>query len=80
LAILKAGVPAVTKVMLLHDPTMGSTIGLEEAKSSARGLGLKIFVGELADVDKLADITARARPRNLVGSLQEVGPSGAAQT
>ena len=67
LQILKDGVPAVTKVMLLHDPTMGSTIGLEEVKSSARGLGLEIFVGEVADVDKLADITARARPRNLVG-------------
>jgi len=67
LQILKDGVPAVTKVMLLHHPTMGSTIGLEEVKSSARGLGLEIFVGEVADVDKLADITARARPRNLVG-------------
>ena len=60
LQILKDGVPPITKVMLLHDPTMGSTIGLEQAKSSARGLGLEIFVGEVADVDKLADIFTEA--------------------
>jgi putative tryptophan/tyrosine transport system substrate-binding protein len=60
LQILKDGVPAVTKVMLLHDPTMGSTIGLEEAKSSASGLGLEILIGEVADVDKLADTFTEA--------------------
>jgi putative ABC transport system substrate-binding protein len=52
--------PAVTKVMLLHDPTMGSTVGLEEAKSSASGLGLEILIGEVADVDKLADTFTEA--------------------
>ena len=67
LQILKDGVPAITKVMLLHDPTMGSTIGLEEAKSSARGLGLEIFVGEVADVDKLADIFTEAMRQNVNG-------------
>jgi len=67
LQILKDGVPAVTKVMLLHDPTMGSTIGLEEVKSSARGLGLEIFVGEVADVDKLADIFTEAVRQNVNG-------------
>ena len=67
LQILKDGVPAITKVMLLHDPTMGSTIGLEEAKSSARGLGLEIFVGEVADVDKLADIFTDAMRQNVNG-------------
>ena len=60
LQILKDGVPAVTKVMLLHDPTMGSTIGLEEAKSSASGLGLEILIGEVAGVDKLADTFTEA--------------------
>src|SRR6476659_10636803 len=60
LQILKDGVPAVTKVMLLHDPTMVSTIGLEEAKSSAPGLGLEILIGEVADVDKLADTFTEA--------------------
>ena len=66
LQIFKDGVPAITKVMLLHDPTMGS-IGLEEAKSSARGLGLEIFVGEVADVDKLADIFTEAVRQNVNG-------------
>ena len=67
LQILKDGVPAVTKVMLLHDPTMGSTIGLEEAKSSARGLGLEILVGEVVDVDKLPDIFTEAVRQNVNG-------------
>lgn len=35
LEILKDAVPALTKVMLLHDPSMGTT-GLEEAKRGAR--------------------------------------------
>jgi len=67
LQILKDGVPAITKVMLLYDPTMGSTIGLEEAKSSARGIGLEILVGEVADYDKLADIFAEAVRQNVNG-------------
>jgi putative ABC transport system substrate-binding protein len=67
LQILKDGVPTVTKVMLLHDPTMGSTMGLEEATSSARGLGLKILIGEVADVDKLADIFTEAARQNVNG-------------
>jgi len=67
LQILNDGVPAVTKVMLLHDPTM-STIGLEEATSSARRLGLEILVGEVADFDKLAaDIFAEAVRQNVNG-------------
>ena len=59
--------PAITKVMLLHDPTM-STIGLKEATSSARRLGLEILVGEVADFDKLAaDIFAEAVRQNVNG-------------
>jgi putative tryptophan/tyrosine transport system substrate-binding protein len=67
LQILKEGVPGITKVMLLHDPTMGSTIGLEQAKSSASGLGLEIVVGKVADVGKLADIFAEALQQNVNG-------------
>ena len=67
LQILKDGVPAIKKVMLLYDPTMGSTIGLEEAKSSARGLGLEILVGEVVDVDKLPDIFTEAVRQNVNG-------------
>jgi putative tryptophan/tyrosine transport system substrate-binding protein len=67
LQILKDAVPAVTKVMLLHDPTMGSTIGLEEAKSSAPGLGLALLVGDVANVDKLGDIFTEALRQNVNG-------------
>jgi putative ABC transport system substrate-binding protein len=63
LQILKDAVPAVTKVMLLYDPTMGSTIGLEEAKSSAPGLGLEILIDEVADVDKLASRGCAAKSK-----------------
>ena len=66
LQILKDGVPVVTKVMLLHDPTMGSTIGLEETRSSAPGLGLELLVGDV--VDKLADVfTEEALRQNVNG-------------
>lgn len=67
LQILKEGVPSITKVMLLHDPTMGSTIGLEQAKSSASGLGLEILVDKVTDVDKFADIFAEALQQNVNG-------------
>ncbi len=65
LQILKDGVPTVTKVMLLHDPTMGSTIGLEGAKSGARALGLEIIVGEVANADKFAGIFTEAARQNV---------------
>jgi putative ABC transport system substrate-binding protein len=67
LQILKEGVPGITKVMLLHDPTMRSTIGLEQAQSSASGLGLEILVGKVAGVDKLGDIFADAVQQNVNG-------------
>src|SRR5436305_15050414 len=53
--------------MLLHGPTMSSTIGLEEAKLSARGLGLEIMVGEVTSVDKVADVFAEAMQQNVNG-------------
>ncbi len=67
LQILKEGVPGITKILLLHDPTMGSTLGLEQAKSSASGLGLEILVGKVGDVGKLADIFAEALQQNVNG-------------
>jgi len=52
----------VTRRQAAHQP--------EEAKSSARGLGLEILVGEVADVDKLADIfTEAVRQSNGVAGL-----------
>ena len=48
LQILKDAVPALTKVLLLHDPSMGLT-GLKEAKPSAGILGLEVVVAEVSD-------------------------------
>ncbi|TYL92740.1 hypothetical protein FXB40_23930 [Bradyrhizobium rifense] len=67
LQILKEGVPGITKVMLLHDPTMRSTVGLERAQSGASGLGLEILVGKVTEVDKLGDIFAEAMQQDVNG-------------
>jgi putative tryptophan/tyrosine transport system substrate-binding protein len=45
LEVLKNAVPTIDKVMILHDPSMGST-GLSEVKAGARSLGLELFVVE----------------------------------
>ena len=42
LEVLKNAVPGLTKVMILHDPSMGAT-GLSEVKTGARFLGLELF-------------------------------------
>ncbi len=73
LQILKDAVPSMTKVMLLHDPSMGPT-GLEEAKPSARALGLEMLVIETADADKLADVFAEAARQNVGGVAGMASP------
>src|SRR5436305_13422819 len=45
LEILKDAVPTLTKVMLLHDPSMGPT-GLKQARQGARTLGIEILVAD----------------------------------
>lgn len=67
LQILKDTVPTLTKVMLLHDPSMGLT-ALEEAKASARTLGLELLVTDATDGDQFADMFAAA-VRQSVGAV-----------
>jgi ABC-type uncharacterized transport system substrate-binding protein len=42
LEVLKHAVPTISKVMVLHDPSMGPT-GQSEVKTGARFLGLELF-------------------------------------
>jgi ABC-type uncharacterized transport system substrate-binding protein len=59
LEILKDTVPALKKVMLLHDPSMGPG-GIEEAKASARGLGLELWVVDTGDTNRIAEAFTEA--------------------
>jgi putative tryptophan/tyrosine transport system substrate-binding protein len=73
LQILKDAVPALTKVLLLHDPSMGST-GLAEAKPSARTLGLELVVSEVSDDDRFAEAFAGAVSQTVNGVVGMASP------
>ena len=66
LQILKEAVPVLTKVLLLHDTSMGST-GLEEAKSSAGILGLEVVVAEVSNDERFAETFAGAVSQTVNG-------------
>jgi ABC-type uncharacterized transport system substrate-binding protein len=73
LQILKDAVPALTKVLLLHDPSMGST-GLEEAKPSAGILGLEVVVAEVSDDDRFAEAFTGAVSQTVNGVVGMASP------
>jgi putative tryptophan/tyrosine transport system substrate-binding protein len=73
LQILKDAVPALTKVLLLHDPSMGST-GLEEVKPSAGILGLEVVVAEVSDDDRFAEAFAGAVSQTVNGVVGMASP------
>jgi putative ABC transport system substrate-binding protein len=73
LQILKDAVPSLTKVMLLHDPSMGPT-GLEEAKPSAHALGLEFLVADVADFDKVSELFAEAVGQSVNGVAGMASP------
>ena len=73
LEILKDTVPTLKKVMLLHDPSMGSS-GLVEAKASARGLGLELWIIDTSDVNKIAEAFAAALAQGVGGVATMASP------
>jgi putative ABC transport system substrate-binding protein len=73
LQILKDAVPALTKVLLLHDPSMGLT-GLKEAKPSAGILGLEVVVAEVSDDDRFAEAFTGALSQNVNGVVGMASP------
>jgi putative ABC transport system substrate-binding protein len=49
--VLKDAVPALRRIMILHDPSMG-TAGLDEAQSAARALAVEPLVVATSDPDR----------------------------
>jgi putative tryptophan/tyrosine transport system substrate-binding protein len=73
LQILKDAVPALTKVLLLHDPSMG-TIGLEEAKRGASTLGLEVVLADLSDDNRFAEAFAGTVSQPVSGVVGMASP------
>ena len=71
--VLKDAVPAVTKLLLLHDPTMGAT-ALADVKAVAKSLGLQFIVSEADDPAKFAEIFADAKARGVDGVTVMASP------
>jgi putative tryptophan/tyrosine transport system substrate-binding protein len=71
--VLKDAVPAVTKLMILHDPTMGTT-ALADVKAAAKALALKSVISEANDPEKYADIFAAAVAQGINGVTAMASP------
>jgi putative ABC transport system substrate-binding protein len=71
--VLKDAVPAVTKLMILHDPTMGTT-ALADVKVVAKSLGLQFIVSEAHDPAKFAEIFADAQAQGVNGVTTMASP------
>jgi putative ABC transport system substrate-binding protein len=71
--ILKDAVPALKKVMIFHDPSMGTT-GLREAQVGARALGLEFVVVEGNDNAKFAELFASAATQGVGGIATTASP------
>jgi putative ABC transport system substrate-binding protein len=71
--VLKDAVPAVTNLMILHDPTMGTT-ALADVVAAAKALALKSVVSEANDPIKYADIFAAAVAQGINGVTAMASP------
>ena len=73
LEVLKNAVPTISKVMVLHDPSMGAT-GLSEVKTGARFLGLELFVVEASDEAKFTETFAGVAAQGINGMATMASP------
>jgi putative tryptophan/tyrosine transport system substrate-binding protein len=71
--VLKDAVPAVTKLMILHDPTMGAT-ALADVKAVAKSLALQFIVSEVDDPANLTEIFAAAKAQGANGVTTMASP------
>jgi putative tryptophan/tyrosine transport system substrate-binding protein len=71
--VLKDAAPAVTKLMILHDPTMGTT-ALADVKVVAKSIGLQFIVSEADDPAKFAEIFADAQAHGVNGVTTMASP------
>jgi putative tryptophan/tyrosine transport system substrate-binding protein len=73
LEVLKNAVPTIDKVMILHDPSMGST-ALSEVKTGARFLGLELIVVETSDDAKFTETFAGVAAQGVNGVATMASP------
>jgi putative tryptophan/tyrosine transport system substrate-binding protein len=73
LEILKDAVPAVAKVMILHDPGTGLQ-GLSDVESAAQALGLQSVVFDAAEATKFADVFTAAAGQGVNGLAAMASP------
>jgi len=73
LEVLKDAVPAVTKLMVLHDPTMGET-ALADVRAGARALALEAILVEANDPAGFADVFAGAAAQGVNGLATMASP------
>jgi putative ABC transport system substrate-binding protein len=71
--ILKETAPAVTRIMILQDPSMG-TSGVAEAKAAARALAIEPDVVETSDPAKFEETFERAVARGVNGLATMASP------
>jgi putative ABC transport system substrate-binding protein len=73
LEVLKNAVPTIDNVMILHDPSMGST-ALSEVKTGARFLGLELIVVETSDDAKFTETFAGVAAQGVNGVATMASP------
>ena len=71
--ILKEAVPAVERIMILHDPSMGSS-GMVEAQAATKGLGMEAQVFEVADPSHFDNAFAQAAKVRINGLAAMASP------
>jgi putative ABC transport system substrate-binding protein len=73
LEVLKDAVPAIAKVMILHDPSMGDA-GLPAMRAAAQALGMEIVIVEANDAAKFAEGFAAAVAQMVTGVATMASP------
>jgi putative ABC transport system substrate-binding protein len=71
--ILKEAVLGLSKVLLLHDPTMGLA-GLDEAKRAAKSIGIEPVLAETDDLEKIKDLFIQAPANGINGATVMASP------
>lgn len=71
--VLKDAAPAVTKLMILHDPTMGA-VGLAGVTAAARLLALQFIVSEANDPNRFSELFAAAGAQDVNGVATMASP------
>ncbi len=73
LEVLKDTAPAVAKVLILHDPSMGET-GLAAIRAGAQALAVELVMIETNDASKFADVFAAAVAQGTNGVATMASP------